>query len=138
MEPNQNTGNVGPSNGPGNNAGMNLPPQPLQTMGEVPAAPPPASAVTWLPPSVPVKPTGPAQGGSQASAGQTAGAAASIPSVPSTADDGDLIEKEWVMKAKQIVEQTKQDPYKQTRELHKFRAEYMKKRYNKVIEPVED
>jgi hypothetical protein len=54
------------------------------------------------------------------------------------ADDGDLIEKEWVTRAKQIVDRTRQDPYQQTKELHKFKAEYMKKRYNKIIEPVEE
>lgn len=54
------------------------------------------------------------------------------------ADDGDIIEKEWVMKAKQIVERTRHDPHLQTKELHKFKAEYMKKRYNKTIQPVEE
>ena len=49
------------------------------------------------------------------------------------ADDKDLIEKEWVRKAKQIVERTKDDPYKQSEELTVFKADYMKKRYNKTI-----
>jgi hypothetical protein len=48
-------------------------------------------------------------------------------------DDTDLIEKEWVNKAKQIVEQTKDDPYKQSEELTVFKADYMKKRYNRTI-----
>ena len=30
---------------------------------------------------------------------------------PQMADDADLIEKEWVIKAKEIVERTKHDPY---------------------------
>lgn len=54
-------------------------------------------------------------------------------SVPDIADDTDLIEKEWVIKAKQIVEQTKADPYLQSRELNKIKAEYIKKRYNKDV-----
>jgi hypothetical protein len=48
-------------------------------------------------------------------------------------DDGDLIEKEWVNKAKQIVERTREDPYKQSEELTIFKADYMKQRYNKTI-----
>ena len=52
---------------------------------------------------------------------------------PQVVDDGDLIEKEWVSKAKQIVEKNRNDPYKQSEELTMFRADYMKKRYNKNI-----
>jgi hypothetical protein len=48
-------------------------------------------------------------------------------------DDGDLIEKVWVDKAKQIVGRTKNDPHKQSEELTIFRADYMKKRYGKTI-----
>lgn len=59
------------------------------------------------------------------------GTTASV-SVPAL-DDQDLIEKEWVNKAKQIVERNRDDPYKQSEELTVFRAEYMKKRYGKTI-----
>jgi len=48
-------------------------------------------------------------------------------------DDGDLIEKEWVDKAKKIVENNRHDPFKQSEELTVFKADYMKKRYNKNI-----
>jgi hypothetical protein len=48
-------------------------------------------------------------------------------------DDSDLIEKEWVNKAKQIVEKTRDDPYKQSQELTVVKADYMKKHYNKTI-----
>ena len=50
-----------------------------------------------------------------------------------TADDGDLIEKEWVNKAKAIVEKTQNDPYQQSKELNFLRAGYMQKRYSKII-----
>ncbi len=50
---------------------------------------------------------------------------------PLVADDVDLIEKEWVEKAKQIVNQTKDDPHTQNKELNSFKADYIKKRYNK-------
>lgn len=53
--------------------------------------------------------------------------------LPDEAADTDLIEKEWVVKAKQIVEHTSSDPYTQQEELNKVKADYMKKRYNKDI-----
>ena len=52
---------------------------------------------------------------------------------PPIKDDGDLIEKEWVNKAKQIVEHNRDDPHKQSEEMTVFRADYMKKRYGKTI-----
>jgi hypothetical protein len=52
---------------------------------------------------------------------------------PAIADDVDLIEKEWVEKAKAIVSQTKEDPYKQNKEISKMKADYIKKRYNKDV-----
>lgn len=54
-------------------------------------------------------------------------------SSPPLADDGDLIEKEWVDKAKKIVERNREDPYTQSEELTVVKADYMKQRYNKVI-----
>ena len=48
-------------------------------------------------------------------------------------DDSDLIEKEWVNKAKQIVEHNRDDPYKQSENLTVFKADYIKKRYGKTI-----
>jgi hypothetical protein len=52
---------------------------------------------------------------------------------PLTASDEDLIEKEWVDKAKKIVAQTKDDPYAQEKEVSKLQADYLKKRYGKEI-----
>jgi hypothetical protein len=52
---------------------------------------------------------------------------------PGVADDADLIEKEWVMRAKAIVQRTKEDPRQQTDEMNRFKADYLKKRYNKDI-----
>lgn len=53
--------------------------------------------------------------------------------MPLDADDTELIEKEWVEKAKAIVASTRHDPRAQNRELNKFKADYMQKRYNKTI-----
>lgn len=56
------------------------------------------------------------------------------PAVSATAHaDSDRIEKQWVDSAKQIVAQTKDDPYKQKNEMSKVKAEYIKHRFNKVI-----
>ncbi|HSH17796.1 MAG TPA: hypothetical protein VK978_00280 [Candidatus Saccharimonadales bacterium] len=57
---------------------------------------------------------------------------------PAVADDGDLIEKEWVAGAKEIVERTRMDPHNQVKEMHAFKADYMKKRYNRTIGSVEE
>lgn len=63
--------------------------------------------------------------------------AANIP-VPDEAADSDLIEKEWVERAKQIVEHTKDDPHEQQRAVSQMKADYLKKRYNKDINAVSD
>jgi hypothetical protein len=67
-------------------------------------------------------------------------AKAPVPDAPGMADlgsaivdDGDLIEKEWINRIKQIVAATRNDPYKQSEQLAALRAEYMKKRYGKDI-----
>lgn len=52
---------------------------------------------------------------------------------PPVANDDDVIEKEWVDKAKQIVLQTKDDPFTQEKEVSKLQADYLKKRYGKEL-----
>lgn len=49
------------------------------------------------------------------------------------ADDVDLIEKEWVEKAKNIINSTKNDPYVQNKQLNNMKAEYLKARFNKEV-----
>lgn len=60
------------------------------------------------------------------------------PQTPIIADDSDLIEKEWVLKAKEIVARTKHDPYQQNKEVERIKADYMKKRYNKDVRITDD
>lgn len=48
-------------------------------------------------------------------------------------NDKDLIEKEWVEKAKSIINQNRENPHKQTEELTGVKAEYLEKNYNKSI-----
>ena len=64
--------------------------------------------------------------------GQTPQNTASIP-IPPEAEDSDLIEKEWVERAKQIVSHTRHDPHEQQKALSLMKADYMKKRYNRDI-----
>lgn len=52
---------------------------------------------------------------------------------PMVAGDDDLIEKEWVDKAKNIIQQTRSDPYAQEKEVSKLQADYIKKRYGKDV-----
>lgn len=56
---------------------------------------------------------------------------------PAIADDVDVIEKEWVDKAKKIVSTTKDDPHEQEKEVSKLQADYLMKRYGKQIKTVE-
>jgi len=52
---------------------------------------------------------------------------------PTVAGDEEVIEKVWVDKAKKIITQTKDDPYKQEQEVSRLQADYLKKRYGKDI-----
>ncbi len=57
---------------------------------------------------------------------------------PAIADDNDLIEKEWVLKAKAIVAKNREDPYAQNKEMNLYKATYVKKRFNKDIKVSEN
>ena len=49
------------------------------------------------------------------------------------AGDEDLIEKEWVDRAKRIIDQTKDDPYRREQEVAKLQADYLRKRYGREL-----
>ena len=53
--------------------------------------------------------------------------------LPVIANDDDLIEKEWVDKAKKIIAETKDDPYKREQEVNRLQADYLRKRYGKEL-----
>lgn len=53
--------------------------------------------------------------------------------IPDIANDDDLIEKEWVDKAKKIIAETKDDPYKREIEISKLQIEYIRRRYGREI-----
>ena len=52
---------------------------------------------------------------------------------PQAASDLDVIEKEWVERAKAIVEQTRSDPYLQEQKVAEMQSDYLKKRYGKEL-----
>lgn len=52
---------------------------------------------------------------------------------PTIASDDDLIEKEWVDKAKKIIANTQNDPYLREQEVTKLQIDYLRKRYGKEL-----
>ena len=52
---------------------------------------------------------------------------------PMVAADEDLIEKEWVDKAKEIITETKDDPHKRSQKVGELQRDYLQKRYGKVV-----
>lgn len=52
---------------------------------------------------------------------------------PVVAGDEDVIEKEWVDKAKKIILETKDDPFGRTTRVNELQRDYLKKRYNKDL-----
>jgi hypothetical protein len=94
------------------------PPNPGET-GQVPQA-----AMTTVPLPLPAAGS-PASPQANAAVNQTVGF--------QVADDKDVIEPEWVHKAKSIVRSTIDDPYKQSEDLTVLKADYMQKRYNKIV-----
>lgn len=59
--------------------------------------------------------------------------------VAAPADEpSDVLDEQWVQKAKDIVERTKGDPFQATQELSKMKADYLKARFNKDTKIAED
>lgn len=52
---------------------------------------------------------------------------------PAVAGDDDLIEKEWVDKVKKIIALTKGNPHDQAKAIAALQADYLKKRYGKIL-----
>jgi len=52
---------------------------------------------------------------------------------PIVANDDDLIEKEWVDKAKKIVAETRDNPYQRDEEVSKLQIDYLKKRFGREL-----
>lgn len=56
-----------------------------------------------------------------------------VSDTPITANDDDLIEKEWVEKAKKIVADTRDDPYKREEAVNRLQKDYLMKRYGREL-----
>lgn len=57
---------------------------------------------------------------------------------PIAANDEDLIEKEWVDRAKSIIADTKDDPYAREKQMADLKADYIEKRYGRRIGKAQD
>lgn len=150
MEPNA----PAPGGGPSPEAGPSLPnieAAPVQPeVGQVEAAPAPAAPEVdrpageganqnqgmVLPTPIP-QPVAPAPAPT-APPKDTSSDPTAAANAPDLADDVDVIEKEWVDKAKEIVNDTKDNPHKQNHSVSILKADYMKKRYGKDIKVPED
>lgn len=75
----------------------------------------------------------PQQSDNQTQSGGISTSLSTSTTTPAIADDVDLIEKEWVEKAKEIVNKTKDNPYLQNKAISEMKADYIKKRYNKDL-----
>lgn len=58
---------------------------------------------------------------------------ATVSNTPMIANDDDLIEKEWVAKAKKIVAETRDDPYKREVAVNRLQKDYLSKRYGREL-----
>jgi hypothetical protein len=127
-------------------ANLNLPPPMPETMEPAKFEAPDAGiasaeAVAAAPerqtqPAMPVMPALPVVQQSQqrqTAANDVGSTTQSTAALPQIADDSDLIEKEWVNKAKEIIARTQEDPYKQSKEITHIKADYLQKRYNKAL-----
>ena len=56
-----------------------------------------------------------------------------VTAAPVTASDDDLIEKEWVDRAKKIVSDTRDDPFQQENAVSALQKDYLKKRYGREL-----
>jgi len=86
-----------------------------------------AAAADFAAPAVPVIPVvDPAAQGAITSAQP-------VDDNPAVAGDEDVIEKEWVDKAKKIILETKDDPYTRSTRVNELQKDYLKKRYGKEL-----
>jgi hypothetical protein len=58
---------------------------------------------------------------------------AAVGSTPLAAAHDDLIEKEWVDKAKEIISKTPNDPYTRGEQVGSLQKDYLRKRYGKEL-----
>jgi hypothetical protein len=101
--------------------------KPLSSGQPAPAQPQPAPAVA-VPPAAP----------SAAQPQPVAAAPAASVTGPAVANDQDVIEKEWVDKADEVVAKTVGNPHAEEEAVEDLQIDYLKKRYNKDVKKSED
>lgn len=90
----------------------------MQSLDQAPQLAPPPAVPLPAPVVVPVPSMAPVQDDA---------------TMPTVANDDDLIEKEWVDKAKKIIADTRDDPYRREREVNRLQTDYLMKRYGKEL-----
>lgn len=120
-----------PVNNVANNPGYNgVPEQPMYAAEQAPIPGQPMQSMPLPPmpmPQQPIQPTVPGLPQPTAVNPTTTFSASNL------LEDNDLIEKEWVNKAKKIVDDNRDDPFKQSEELTGVKVDYMKTHYDKNI-----
>lgn len=111
-----------------------LAPESQPAVAEVGPQSPPVAAPSASP-ATPV--TVPAPAASSPPATPSAPATGSTPT-PTTADDGDVIEKEWVDAAEKMVDRTAGDPHAEEAGFEDLQVDYIKKRFGKDIKEPKD
>lgn len=86
------------------------------------APPPPAAIPAPMPPVVPID-----------TPGQAPAMTSQPVQNPVAANDDDTIEKEWVDRAKQVIAQTKDNPYAREKAIGELQRDYLMKRYGRQV-----
>ncbi len=114
-----------------------------QTPEILPAASPeqrietrPSAELAPPPPPVPPMPTQPVPPVPQQSTSVTLADDAAVN--PMAANDDDVIEKEWVDRAKQVILQTKDNPFAREKAIGELQRDYLMKRYGRQIGSSDD
>lgn len=100
--------------------------------------PPPETNIQPAAPAFSVPPPTPVQAPVSPTLPSPQPPAAAMPTALSSSDDNNDLDQEWINKAKAIVEQTKNDPFVESREISKAKADYLRTRYNKHIKVAEE
>lgn len=111
---------------------------PTPDSGEAVASPPASPSQT--PVATPTSAPEPAVSLDPASGPVVASPAAVSPagSTPTVAADVDVIEKEWVDKADEIIKKTAGDPHAEEEAVEALQVDYLKKRYGKDVAASQD
>jgi len=100
----------------------------------------PESAVGPAAPAIPV-PLAPLPPASAAAHNPLSpGPQPAVASTPAPTNDSSAtaLDEEWINKAKMIIERTKEDPYTESKELGRAKADYLRIRHNKQVKVAED